>query len=150
MHGQRRRLGEVTMPTIGVEATSEWAQSDGHRRNVPPGNDTLGLAIVSGASPRNRSGYEMIDPHSSRSILATIAGEVNGNIYQTCGTAIEKIGPSDGGMSGRGRPIAFCADTNTASILCDALNTSVQPMDWAGGVPETIYDSTVLTRAGLI
>lgn len=71
-------------------------------------------------------------------------------IYQTCGAAIEKIGPSDGGMSGRGRPIAFCADANTASILCDALN--ILPMVWAFGVPDNLIDElrSVLTRAGLI
>ena len=76
-------------------------------------------------------------------------------IYQTCGTAIEKIGPSDGGMSGRGRPIAFCADTNTASILCDALNmlerinkcVAEDELERRLIHTETIY---VLRRAGLI
>ena len=59
-------------------------------------------------------------------------------IYQTCGAAIEKIGPSDGGMSGRGRPIAFCADANTASILCRR-SQHVAICVRAFGVPDDLH-----------
>jgi hypothetical protein len=72
-------------------------------------------------------------------------------IYQTCGTAIEKIGPSDGGMSGRGRPIAFCADRNTADLFVDALKM-LDRIHAFGYTNSDDYDAVkiVLTRAGLI
>jgi hypothetical protein len=42
--------------------------------------------------------------------------------YTACGNAIEKNGPHEGGLSGRGRPIAFCADEKTASLLVKAID----------------------------
>ena len=72
-------------------------------------------------------------------------------IYQTCGAAIEKIGPSDGGMSGRGRPIAFCADANTANLFVDALEVLKYCYDRDYGTPPPYVElRAILTRAGLI
>jgi hypothetical protein len=43
-------------------------------------------------------------------------------IYRSRGNAIEKIGPHEGGLSGRGTVIAFCVDERTASVLVKAIN----------------------------
>jgi hypothetical protein len=42
--------------------------------------------------------------------------------YRSRGNAIEKIGPHEGGLSGRGTVIAFCSDDRTAALLVHALD----------------------------
>jgi hypothetical protein len=41
--------------------------------------------------------------------------------YTACGNAIEKNGPHEAGLSGRGHRIAFCENDRTASLLVKAL-----------------------------
>jgi hypothetical protein len=42
--------------------------------------------------------------------------------YTARGNAIEKNGPHEGGLSGRGHCIAFCEDDRTAELLVKAID----------------------------
>lgn len=65
--------------------------------------------------------------------------------YRVCGSAIEKVGPA----SDQVRPIAFCADRNTAEILCESL-LLLESIHMMGAQPYTMDTVALLKRAGLI
>lgn len=66
--------------------------------------------------------------------------------YQTCGAAIEKVGPGQHGA----RPIAFCADSHTAELLCDAINLLKSVRLYGMTVDNAVDTAVLLTKAGLI
>ena len=74
--------------------------------------------------------------------------------YQARGNAIEKNGPHEGGLSGRGHCIAFCEDDRTASLLVKAIDAladiAAHDLRYYSDLPTTKNINDVLNALGML